>query len=463
MLKDLIKNFSTLAIGTLGSKFLTLLIIPIYTSVLSTTDIGKYDLINTIISMAIPLLTLNVAEGVLRYLLDKDYSVSDVKRIGHKYVWMSIVIFSLLVFMFFLISTDQITMVQSLIVIALYASDVWYNYFLREKRGEGLFKPISIAGILNTVCCFVLCCLFLLVFKMGLEGYAMAYVLGNTFACIYLFYAGDRQQTSIGVVNGTKKENVEKAILSYSIPLIINALSWWVNDYSDRYVVIWLCGMSASGIYSLAYKIPAILNIIQTVFNQAWIVSTVKAEEEGNVTDVVIVYKLYRSTLFIGCAMLLFLTKFIATLLYAKDFFTAWVYTPYLITAIIYNSLSGCIGGILAAKKKTKIYSLSTFAGAIANIILNIVLVRKFGVIGAAIATLVSCILVYIIRIVYLKWNRIITLNAPIQYLISIPLLLLMFAVRFEWPILLQVALLVINLFVNLAIILGCLRRRKNG
>ncbi len=447
MIKDLLKNFSTLAVGTLGSKLLALLIVPIYTRVLSTTEIGQYDLINTIISMAIPLITLNVAEGVLRFLLDSKYNGHQVKRVGHKYIWISVVIFSVITIAATFIGIGNITFPQMLIIISMYLSDVWYNYYLREKRGEGFFKGIAIAGILNTVVCFVLCCLFLLALHLGLEGYALTYVLGNLAAIAYLLVFCKKGNES--VVEKTEYKTIENEVLAYSKPLIINAVSWWINDYSDRYIIIWLRGIAESGVYSVAYKIPSILNVIQTIFNQAWVVTTVKAEENGNFKDVRRVYVAYKSVLFIGCSGLLFFTKYIANFLYAKDFFVAWTYTPYLITAIIYSSLSGCIGGILAAKKMTKLYAVSTLIGAVVNVLLNIILVSSIGTMGAAVATLVSCMVVYIIRIVYLKIKNEIILNGLWQYLIAIPLFIEMVLVRVEAPLEYRIILLIINIILN--------------
>lgn len=448
MIKDLLKNFSTLAIGTLGSKLLALLIVPIYTSALSTTDIGKYDLINTVISMAIPLITLNIAEGVLRFLLDSKYDADQVKRVGHKYIWISVCIFTIVTIIVTIMGFGNITLPQMLIILSMYLSDVWYNYYLREKRGEGFFKGIAIAGILNTVVCFVLCCLFLLVLHFGVEGYAVTYVIGNAVAIAYLVFFCKKKTENI-IIGQSDYKNVESEVLAYSKPLIINAISWWINDYSDRYIIIWLRGIAESGVYSVAYKIPSILNIIQTIFNQAWVVTTVKAEENGNFKDVRRVYIAYKSVLFIGCAGLLFITKYIASFLYAKDFFVAWTFTPYLITAIIYSSLSGCIGGILAAKKMTRLYALSTLIGAAVNIILNIVLVKSIGTMGAAIATLISCIVVYIVRVIYLRVKNGIVLNDIMQYLIAIPLFLEMMLVRFEAPLEYRVISLAVNIIIN--------------
>ena len=65
-------------------------------------------------------------------------------------------------------------------------------------------------------------------------------------------------------------------MIAYSAPLVLNAIGWWVNSASDRYVVTWLCGLAVNGIYSVGYKIPSIINVFQTIFNQAWFLSAVK-------------------------------------------------------------------------------------------------------------------------------------------------------------------------------------------
>lgn len=65
-------------------------------------------------------------------------------------------------------------------------------------------------------------------------------------------------------------------MMDYSRPLIANSIAWWINNASDRYIVIFFCGLAENGIYSVASKIPSILNIFQSIFNQAWTLSAVK-------------------------------------------------------------------------------------------------------------------------------------------------------------------------------------------
>ena len=58
----------------------------------------------------------------------------------------------------------------------------------------------------------------------------------------------------------------KRAMLDYCKPMIANSIAWWVNNTSDRYVVIFFCGLAENGIYSVASKIPSILNIFQSIF-----------------------------------------------------------------------------------------------------------------------------------------------------------------------------------------------------
>ena len=89
--KYLIKNTIVFALGNLGSRLISFLLVPLYTSILSTSGYGILDIINVVISIGIPILTLNISEAVMRFLLDKN---SDKEKILQ--VSVSFSIFSIL-------------------------------------------------------------------------------------------------------------------------------------------------------------------------------------------------------------------------------------------------------------------------------------------------------------------------------------------------------------------------------
>ena len=70
--KYLVKNIGALTIGQFGTNFLVFLLVPIYTSILSTEDYGTYDLIYNTVLLLVPFLTLNIAESTLRFSIDNN-------------------------------------------------------------------------------------------------------------------------------------------------------------------------------------------------------------------------------------------------------------------------------------------------------------------------------------------------------------------------------------------------------
>ena len=203
-------------------------------------------------------------------------------------------------------------------------------------------------------------------------------------------------------------------MIVYSFPMIFNTVGWWINNASDRYIVTWYCGVSANGIYSVSYKVPSILNVFHSIFTQAWILSAVQEyKSAGNTTFFRNVYNIYGGLMTILCSALILLTKPIAYILFQKDFYLAWQYSSWLLIAVVFGTLSGVLGGVFSAEKDSKVFAVSTCTGALLNFILNILLVRPMGPLGAAIATAVSAYVVWIIRIIQTK--RYITLDLDIR------------------------------------------------
>ena len=193
--------------------------------------------------------------------------------------------------------------------------------------------------------------------------------------------------------------NEEKILTKYSVPLISNSIAWWVNNASDRYIVVFFCGLAENGIYSVATKIPSILNIFQVIFNQAWSLSAVRDfdpdDRDGFFANT---YRAYNCGMVILCSIIISSDKLLAKFLYAKDFYVAWKYVPWLTIAILFGAISGYIGGFFTAVKDSKIFAKSTIYGAVTNIVLNLILTPIIGVLGASVATAISYFEVWALR-----------------------------------------------------------------
>lgn len=98
--------------------------------------------------------------------------------------------------------------------------------------------------------------------------------------------------------------------------------------------------------------------------------------------------------------MAYFLSKLISKFLFSAEYYSAWEPAIILLFAFLFNTLSGFLGTIYTSAKKTFYLFLSTLIAAILNIICNIIFIPKFGMVGAAFATLISYFFVWFFRII---------------------------------------------------------------
>ena len=392
--KYLLKNIGLLTLSSFATKLISFFLVPLYTNVLTTSEYGTYDLFNTTVGVLLPILTLNVQDAVMRFAIDSKNNRRAIISVAVKILLIAnaIVVAALIINAVFNIS----------IFVKEYSIFFFLMFFMQSLsgvityyiRGIDRIADLSISSVLVSI--FTISCniLFLVVFHWGLTGYFLANIIGPLVQSLYLAVRSDMVHDLRAGFLGEKK-----AMLDYSKPMIANSVAWWVNNASDRYVVILFCGLAENGIYSVASKIPSILNIFQSIFSQAWTLSAVKdfdpEDKNGFFANT---YRAYNCLMVIICSAIIVADKVLAHFLYAKEFYAAWRYVPWLTIAIVFGSLSGYIGGFFSAVKNSKIFAQSTVVGAISNIILNFILTPLIGALGAAIATAVSYYIVWMIR-----------------------------------------------------------------
>ena len=120
-------------------------------------------------------------------------------------------------------------------------------------------------------------------------------------------------------------------------------------------------------------------------------------------------YRAYNCAMTLICSAIIVCDRFLARFLYAKDFYSAWKYVPWLTIAILFGALSGYMGGFFTAVKDSRIFATSTLVGAVSNIALNLILTPFMGPMGAAIATTICYVEVFVVR--YLQSKKYISLK----------------------------------------------------
>jgi O-antigen/teichoic acid export membrane protein len=190
-----------------------------------------------------------------------------------------------------------------------------------------------------------------------------------------------------------------KSMLKFSIPYIPTTMMWLITSVSDRYIVTAFEGTDVNGLYAASYKIPTLVSLASGVFIEAWQLSSVKdslPEERASFFENV--YKNYMSLMFMGASVIVAGSQIFTKLLLADSYYVSWKYVPILVIATTFSALSAFLGSVYFVEKKSMLSMLTAMSGAIINVILNFVLIPTHGAMGAAVATLISYVAVYVIR-----------------------------------------------------------------
>lgn len=393
--KDLLKNTSILTISSFSSKVLVFLLVPLYTNVLSTEEYGIYDLIMSTVQLIMPFLTFNIADGVLRYMMDEETDTIAIRTIGLKYISTACIYAALLLILNHFLNLWDSLRQYEYYVYAYFVFYIFNQLFAQAAKGIGDIRDIAIAGVLSTIITLGGNITFLLLWPMGLKGFFLSYILGQGVPAFYLCL----KTNYFHFLSFKIDRELQSEMLGYSLPLIMTTLGWWVNNVSDRYAVTWMCGFSNNGIYSVAYKIPTIITTVQNVFIQAWTLSAIREYgKNGSENFFKRMFWILNAIMILCCSVLIVIVKPLARFLFAKEFYQAWIYVPFLLISCIPNAASGFIGPILSAQKNSKAMARSAVYGAFANIILNFILVYLWGPQGAAVATAISSLIIFLAR-----------------------------------------------------------------
>lgn len=389
------KNVALITIGNFASKLLSFFLIPLYTAVLSTGEFGVADLMTTTINLISPFFTLLISEAIMRYALDKKTDKSDVLIIG-----LSVTFSGFVLMMFFspiLLIFNYLRPYYFLFVLYYFAVTI-HSLVSQFVKGIERILVFTLSGIFQTLGFILLNILLLVVIKIGVEGYLISLIVSHLLATVILWVGG-----KIGSIlpKHTKiNRALAKDMIKYSIPLIPNALCWWVSNSADKYLLTIFLGLGVTGIYSVSQRIPSMFSVVSTIFLSAWQISAIEDFGSEKSRDFFSkIYKSYSTLNIVLVSGLICFTRVLAKFLFAKDFYNGWFFVPVLVFSYLFYAMAGFLGTIYTASKKTKMVFISTIFSAVSNIILNLILIPLMGGIGAAVATFVSYFLVWIIRL----------------------------------------------------------------
>ena len=409
--KDLLSDTVVFMISNFGSKFLVFLMLPLYTSELSTAEYGIIDLLYNLIIILHPVLTVSVCDATLRFSLSQS---DDFNNIFKNAIIITFVSFLFFYVTLLLVGHGLDFIYNNRILVCLfyitYSLEICISNFIKGLKKTKIF---AIKGIIFTISMILSNILFLVYFKLGIEGYFTSLIISNLISIFFLFY-----RTNLFNFFYASKFDYKliKEMILYGIPMAISSIGWFFNAYSDKYMISIFLGVSSNGLYAAAHKISSVFSTITGIFSQAWRISSIsnfqlKNSEASSFYSNV--YKNYCLICMYACIIIISLSMPIANVMFSSNFYNSWVIIPLLVTSSLFAALSAFLDAIFDAAKNTKILAISTCLGALINIVMNYFLLHILGLRGAAIATILSFLSVWVIRSIYIK--NIVILN--IHYL----------------------------------------------
>ena len=396
--RNLISNTVLFGISTFGARFLTFLLTPFYTRVLSSTEYGITDLLIQTGNLIIPIASVGIANGVIRYGLERSSNKASVFTTGILVTLAGFFVLSLASPLL-----DQLTFLSGhvrLVLLYVLAANL-HSICNQFARALGHVRLFALDGILRTVLTILLNILLLAVFPMGAAGYVLANVLADGIAAVFVFSAA-KEWRYLRLSSLSRSE--AGRMLRYSAPLVPSTLCSWIINISDRYLIALLIGSAATGIYAVSNKVPNILMNVAGIFTSAWQLSALavqpKAEKERFFSNV---YAVYSAIAFVTASGVILTARLSTRLLAAPEYYEAWRYVPVLTLATTFACLGSFLSSIYMVEQRSTATLVTTMLGAACNLAGNFFLIPLWGSMGAAVSTLFSYILIFTVRALHTR------------------------------------------------------------
>lgn len=446
--KKLLGNSVIFAIGNLGSKLISIILVPLYTYYLTTSEYGMVDIVTTTSNMLLPIISCCIYDAVLRFVMDKNQDKDKVITNALLIVMIGLFILILLYPVLVFLGILEGLLKYMIVILALQAFQAIFSQFV---RGIGEIKIYALNGIIMTIVTGIMNIILLINFNLGIDGYLLSIIIGNIASIIFLVFAA-KIYKHINIQEYNK--HLMKNMLVYSVPLIPNAFMWWIINASSRYFILFFVGAGANGLFAVANKIPSLLSILNTIFFQAWQLSAIEEYDSKNKSEFYSeVFNYFSMVMFIGASAIIVVLKYIINFSVSNDYFTAWKFVPFLLLGVIFSSFSGFLGtNYIAAKQTAGVFRTSVIGGAV-NVLSNIIFVPLIGTNGAGVSTMISFFVIWTLRVYDTK--RFINMKLDIKnifmnlFIISIQIGILYFEIDIFSEFIIEFLLFLVLLLIN--------------
>lgn len=419
---DTLVHFRNYLTGDVASKALGFISLPVMTRILSTDDYGTYSVYLSYVGIMTIVLTLNSHASVGRYIYEEkdDFNVF----LGTVIISTAFLLTCGIIAFFLFQQRLRVLFSLPIALIALMPLSIingtTESLFQQIFQAFRQSKKIAVVSMIKSYSIFGAGVVLALALSHDkYMGLILAQILLGCLFSYYFFF-----QIKPYLKWSFHKEHVTH-ILTYAIPLIPYMLSGVILDQFDRIMINSYRGSSDAGLYSLAYNIGMMLNIVSAALYQAWMpdyFSYMNKREYASIDSNV--DKMFR-LIVIAAAFLIFFGQDMGRVLASSRFHPALHIVPIIVAGYLFNAIFSIYAWNMGYAYKTFLNSLIVLSCGVLNIILNVIFIPKFGYEAAAYTTTASFFFMALFAwgankfVVRLHTTPVSILTTPLMVLIS--------------------------------------------
>lgn len=431
--RSLAANTALFALNSVATKLVTFLLVPLYTAYLSAGEYGLTDMSLTVISLLTPLVTLDMAEAVVRFIVGDRVREDLYATIALGVTAISVIVVAALTPLLDLSAFGGLGEFKGWFV-AAYAASALMNMCGQIARGINEVRIIPACASVSSLVTLASSVILIAWAETGVEGYFASVTVGPAAAIIMYLTAGGLGPSVVRGVRSLAAFACEEVwalcrpMLRYALPLIPNSLFWWLSSGINRLFITGMLGIAASGLFAAASKIPNLINTVYSIFQQAWQLSAFQESgDEGLSSFFSTVFALIQAGMTVLCAVLSLSAPWLAAILLQGETYGAWPMIAPLLLSNLFNVFATFYGTVYATTMHTTFIMGTTVFGAVSCVVLTPALIPVMGTYGACVASAIGQALVFLMRAVDSRKH--LSFNVGWRYLVPTVILLVVQAV----------------------------------
>lgn len=398
----MLKKFLEYGIGNIVVLIVSLITTPIITNMLSPDEYGKASLFITFCNIASLIVLAGMDQVYMRFYYEKEGDKDTLLKNILKYTTISFSIFLVCLVILrkqvsiFILGSESTSIILILVLntISLVLMRIGFSSIRMQQKG----KIYSYSQIVGKAMYVVAVLIFYWIYRDNYKTLIYTILLTNLGIAIFLIHI-DRANIQKAIVGKNNKGSEFKSKIKYGIPFLFSSIFIWIFKSSDTIVIKQYIGYEYVGIYSIAYSLIGIINVIQSTFMNFWtpIANETFENNKDNTEFFVKVNEIVSYTMLSICATLILMKDAIHIIL-GEKYYEAVYLLPFLIFIPLMSVISETTVQGINFMKKSKYHIYISIVCATLNILLNIILVNLLKLQGAVIATAISYFAYFYLR-----------------------------------------------------------------